>query len=472
MLQSKKIKPNCWYRAIRYVSVGLHNPSPTTPARKDSQVMKSVVLLCVFATSALGHPARPKTVPTTRVTGESWLNHLHRAFEETSMGKTYRLGPSFDKGSQETHAQPPQLPADARRQALALRGSDLYRLNCWGCHGEFGLGAPPEINSVINPTRATSTQLVMKRMKGLGMDMSRADAAQLANESKAALLQRLHKGGTDMPAFPYLNDPEVDAIVNYLRLLAGIPGAEKQQGLVKESSLRVGEHVVKSTCHICHNAAGLNPDPQQVFDGAIPPLNTLTTRVSLPEFEQKIRSGAPIMMGTPPSLLRGRMPVFNYLREDEVADAYLYLTLYPPDWGVPDPPLPAIRQKQAASDIVPAEFSVQPRNVARRSDDLNMILLPVTAALLITGGLWFTFSEIKRLTVISERRKLLANGHGSVVRDASRFEKLPLEPSPSNSTVPAEIADFVPDAAFEPEDYRTFESSWFSRWIEREDEAA
>ena len=44
--------------------------------------MKSVVLLCVFATSALGHPARPKTVPTTRVTGESWLNHLHRAFEE------------------------------------------------------------------------------------------------------------------------------------------------------------------------------------------------------------------------------------------------------------------------------------------------------------------------------------------------------------------------------------------------------
>ena len=229
---------------------------------------------------------------------------------------------------------------------------------------------------------------------------------------------------------------------------------------------------MKSTCHICHNAAGLNPDPQQVFDGTIPPLNTLTTRVSLPEFEQKIRSGAPIMMGTPPSLLRGRMPVFNYLREDEVADAYLYLTLYPPDWGVPDPPLPAIRQKQAASDIVPAEFSVQPPNVARRSDDLNMILLPVTAALLITGGLWFTFSEIKRLTAISERRKLLANGHGSVVRDASRFEKLPLEPSPSNSTVPAEIADFVPDAAFEREDYRTFERSWFSRWIEREDEAA
>ncbi|MFL6306308.1 MAG: c-type cytochrome [Candidatus Sulfotelmatobacter sp.] len=436
--------------------------------------MKSVVLLCVFATSALGHPARPKTVPTTRVTGESWLNHLHRAFEVTSMGKTYRLGPSFDKVSEETHAQAPQLPADARRQALALRGSDLYRLNCWGCHGEFGLGAPPEINSVINPTKATSTQLVMKRMKGLGMDMSRADAAQLANESKAALLQRLHKGGTDMPAFPYLNEAEVDAIVNYLRLLAGIPGAEKQQAVVNESSVRVGEHVVKSTCHICHNAAGLNPDPQQVFDGTIPPLNTLTTRVSLPEFEQKIRSGAPIMMGTPPSPLRGRMPVFNYLRQDEVADAYLYLTLYPPDWGVPDPPLPAIRQKQPASDIVPAEFSVEPPNVVSRSDarDLNIILLPVTAALLITGGLWFTFSEIRRLTAISDRRKTLVLGRVSAVQGASSLQEMPLEPSPSNSTAAAEIADFVPDAAFEREDYRTFESSWFSRLIEREDKAA
>jgi mono/diheme cytochrome c family protein len=436
--------------------------------------MKSVVLLCVFATSALGHPARPKTVPTTRVTGESWLNHLHRAFEVTSMGKTYRLGPSSDKVSEETHAQAPQVPADARRQALALRGSDLYRLNCWGCHGEFGLGAPPEINSVINPTRATSTQLVMKRMKGLGMDMSRTDAAQLANESKTALLQRLHKGGTDMPAFPYLNDPEIDAIVNYLRLLAGIPGAEKQQAVVKESSVRVGEHVVKSTCHICHNAAGPNPDPQQVFDGTIPPLNTLTTRVSLPEFEQKIRSGAPIMMGTPPSPLRGRMPVFNYLRQDEVADAYLYLTLYPPDWGVPDPPSPAIPQKQAASDMAAAEFTIEPANVVPRSDarDLNIILLPVTAALLITGGLWFTFSEIRRLTAISDRRKTLVLGRVSAVQDASSLEEMPLEPSPSNSTAAAEIADFVTDAAFEREDYRTLESSWFSRLIEREDKAA
>jgi hypothetical protein len=32
------------------------------------------------------------------------------------------------------------------------------------------------------------------------------------------------------------------------------------------------------------------------------------------------------------------MPVFYYLSEDEVADAYLYLTFYPPyHWAVADP---------------------------------------------------------------------------------------------------------------------------------------
>ena len=56
-------------------------------------------------------------------------------------------------------------------------------------------------------------------MKTIGMDMSRADAAELANQSKAALLQRLHKGGTDMPPFPHLSEPEVRAILSYLKQL-------------------------------------------------------------------------------------------------------------------------------------------------------------------------------------------------------------------------------------------------------------
>jgi mono/diheme cytochrome c family protein len=163
----------------------------------------------------------------------------------------------------------------------------------------------------------------------MGNIRSRADAAVLAKQANDALLQRCHKGGQDMPAFPHLSDAEIRSLVAYLKLLAGVPGAEREQVAVTESPVRVGEHIVKSTCHICHSAAGPNPTPEEILEGAIPPLNTLTTRTSLPEFVRKVSGGAPIVMGSPPLPFRGTMPVFDYLSEDEAADAYMYLTLYP-----------------------------------------------------------------------------------------------------------------------------------------------
>jgi hypothetical protein len=79
----------------------------------------------------------------------------------------------------------------------------------------------------------------------------------------------------------------------------------------------------------------VNPNPQQVLDGAIPPLRTLTRRMNLAEFVRKVTHGAPIVMGMAPfsyqDSYRGRMPVFVYLTEEEAADAYLYLTAYPPN---------------------------------------------------------------------------------------------------------------------------------------------
>jgi mono/diheme cytochrome c family protein len=151
----------------------------------------------------------------------------------------------------------------------------------------------------------------------------------MANESRIILLQRLHKGGESMPP-PSLSEPEIRSLIAYLEQLSDVPGAEKNQISVKVSSYRVGEHIVKSTCHVCHSATGPNPDPQQIMEGAIPPLSSLTTRTSLPGFVRKVTSGATIIMGTPPTPYRGRMPVFLYLSEDEAADAYMYLAVYPP----------------------------------------------------------------------------------------------------------------------------------------------
>ena len=151
-----------------------------------------------------GLPAQNPAV--TDVEGESWLNHLARSFNETSMGKTGRLGPAPTATSEDSTLSESELRLLLAPNTVTLHGDDLYRLNCQGCHGESGLGAPPEINSIINPVRATSVALVMERMKKVGMDVSPANAAEMAQQSRKALLLRLHKGGEDMPPFLHLSE--------------------------------------------------------------------------------------------------------------------------------------------------------------------------------------------------------------------------------------------------------------------------
>jgi mono/diheme cytochrome c family protein len=298
----------------------------------------------------------------TPVAGESWLKHLHRAFDETSMGKTWHLGPPPVTGpmiGKETSAHPSEITL-AATHTRSVYGSDLYRFNCRACHGDSGAGAPPEIGSLIDPVKSTSVALIRKRMKKSALDISPAEAEQLAQQSEAALLERLHSGGQDMPPFPQLGEAEISSLITYLKQLAGLPGTARKRIAVEESQFRIGEHIVKSTCHICHSAAGPNPSPEQLLEGYIPPLETLTRRTTQVEFVRKVTRGAPIMMGTPALLCRGRMPVFYYLTEEEVADAYLYLTFYPPyQWAVPD----------SATSVIARDLPQNvPRNVSQKKN--------------------------------------------------------------------------------------------------------
>lgn len=296
--------------------------------------LKGLATIFILASSLSGQTIGTKDAAVTPVAGESWLKHLHRSFDETSMGRTWDVGPSAPMAGQESPRWQPELTRGFATNFVTLHGADLYRLNCQGCHGASGAGTPPEINSVINPVRATSVAVIMERTKKTGQEMSRADAAALAKQASVLLLDRFHKGGQNMPPFPQLSEAEIRAIVAYLEQLSEVPGAEKNQIAIAEPPYRVGEHIVKSTCHICHSAAGPGPTPEQLLQGAIPPLNTLTARTNLPDFIRKVTYGAPVIMGALPfsyrDSYRGRMPVFRYLSEDEAADAYLYLTLYPP----------------------------------------------------------------------------------------------------------------------------------------------
>jgi len=304
------------------------------PLTRRSLRLKIFAVLFLLASSLSAQTVGTKDTQVTPVEGQSWIKHLHRSFDGTSMGKTWVLGPAPSEPGEDPPTWVPQLSPGFAVQTATLHGSDLYRLNCQGCHGASGLGAPPEINSVIDPVRATSVTVILERAKKTGQDMSRADAAALARESRVALLDRLHKGGESMPAFPHLNDLEIRSLLAYLEQLSGVPGTESHQIAVQESPFRVGEHIVKSTCHICHSAAGPNPEPEDLMEGVIPPLSSLTTRASMVDFIKKVTNGSTVLMGGPPlsvrDYYRGRMPVFRYLTQDEAADAYLYLSLYPP----------------------------------------------------------------------------------------------------------------------------------------------
>lgn len=381
--------------------------------------MKILAAICalLFSASMFGQAAIRQDTASTAVTGESWLHHLHRSFDETSMGKTFRLGPPDPA----TDLAAPRLRSSSMG-ARTLHGSDLYRLNCQGCHGESGLGAPPEIGSVIDPVRATSTALVAERMKKVGMVMSRQQTAELVSQSREALLKRLHQGGQDMPSFHYLSEAEIRSLVAYLKQLAGVPGAEKEQVAIQESHDRIGELIVKSTCHTCHGATGLNPTSAELFEGAIPPLSVLPVRVNRAQLARKVTSGAPVIMGGPSSVYRGRMPVFSYLSEDEAADIYKYLTRYPPvelasvnqgaetsrpdanDWPAdPSAARATAPQTAASQDRVPREPA---ESVAL------WIGVGLYAAVLLGLMCWITWRELGRLAVESHVRRARCPGLG------------------------------------------------------------
>lgn len=370
-------------------------------------------MLFVLVSSLLGQTVGTKGSPVTVVAGESWLNHLHRAFDETSMGKTGRLGPPAPMpGEAAPRWQLGSSPGPAS-QTETLHGSDLYRLNCRGCHGESGLGAPPEINSVIDPVRASSVGAVMERMKTAGMNMSRADATKLALEAKIALLRRLHNGGQDMPPFHHLTGEEVRSLIAYLKQLAGLPGAKREQVAVKESPVRVGEHIVKSTCHICHSSSGPNPSAAQLSEGAIPPLNTLTSRLSEPEFVRKVTRGVPIIMGAPALPYRGRMPVFYYLSENEVADVYRYLQFYPPQEDRPAAEVDPSPKASMVSDV--EQLAARRYSEGTDTEIVASVIAGLFVTMLLVGGFGFTVCEFMRLSAVTEGPSLAARN--LVVKD-------------------------------------------------------
>jgi mono/diheme cytochrome c family protein len=264
----------------------------------------------------------------TPVAGPSWLNHLGIRYGDTSLG---RGAGRYGAGPNEPAPERKPIVLQVERSAV-LTGADLYRLNCQACHRAEGTGAPPEVRSVLPVVQGSSYEMMRRKLRFEGRVDAGTAARQEANQAKRDLYKRIQHGGQKMPPRAHLQESDIDMLYAYLTRLAGTPPVQPQVRKTM-SWERLGENVVKGTCHICHDAVGPRPTGQALLQGAIPPLTTLLADKSVVDFVNKVRSGAPTIMGDLPFHYRGRMPVFYYLTDQEVAAAYVFLTTYPPQAG-------------------------------------------------------------------------------------------------------------------------------------------
>lgn len=219
-------------------------------------------------------------------------------------------------------------PSEVKRlmsEQFFLAGIDLFRLDCRSCHGPNGNGAPPEINSLIGPFQGTSPALLEERMKKLGRPIGEDLAKQLAAQAEENIRQRLQKGGKKMPPFRHLDREEVNALLKYLKAHVGAPESQGKEILVMQSVSRVGEHLVKGTCRICHDATGPGVGRMGMMRGTIPSLASFPWEQSMQSVVWQVELGSRMMM-----MGGQRMPAYPYITAEEAAATYLYLLQYPP----------------------------------------------------------------------------------------------------------------------------------------------
>ena len=262
----------------------------------------------------------------TAVTGPSWLKHLGLSYRASSLGRgSGQYGPNPNE-----QTPPHEVLALPAGRSVEVTGADLYRQNCQACHTAQGTGTPPDVRSLLPMVQGSSIQLMQQKLRYDGHGGDVAAARKQAIQTKHDLYTRIRQGGEKMPARAHLDAADIDMLYAYLTKLANTPEAKPltQRTVSWE---RLGENVVKGTCHICHDAVGPRPTAQALMNGAIPPLSALRADKSVVDFVNKVRSGAATTMGDLPFHYRGRMPVFFYLKGYEIAAAYLFLNDFPPE---------------------------------------------------------------------------------------------------------------------------------------------
>jgi mono/diheme cytochrome c family protein len=285
-----------------------------------------------FVGAQQAKPAAPAVPPQARtntgtnavtpVEGPSTLNRLGLTIEQTSIGSA-----SWVKGNVPATG----AVAAPSTRARTLTGADIFRVSCQPCHTADGSGALPEVHSIVYPVQSASVTWLTDNARATGRTVEAAQIRRQAVEAEAALRKRLRTGGHNMPSFAHLSNDEINVLRPYLNQLAGVRGVSSRQRQIVEPSARVGELIVKGTCHICHDATNTTNAPATARNGVIPSLATIAAQKTQAQITQKLREGTlvPLHAGGPPER-QGRMPVLGYLSDADIAAAYSYLIAYPP----------------------------------------------------------------------------------------------------------------------------------------------
>ena len=295
---------------------GVSQPGPVTPVRGPSVIARHGL---APDTTRLGQTGGSGPPPETARTEPPLASEIGRGWRSPMGAALERFFSLFREDRTDAAA--------ALDESFGLTGADLYRLNCRSCHGPAGAGTPPEIPSYVGPVQGTSAALIRRRLEARGGEVDDAFVRDLAADGEQTLRERVQKGGERMPAFPHLEGNEVDALIWYLKRQADVPEATGQPHEVTQSVARVGEHLVKGSCHVCHDATGPGGGRMMMMRGVIPSLASFAEQKSPDDLVRKVREGASGTMGM---MGAGRMPVYPYLTEEEILASYLYLFTYPP----------------------------------------------------------------------------------------------------------------------------------------------
>jgi mono/diheme cytochrome c family protein len=297
----------------------------------------ALVALCVQDAGGQER-ARPPVAPVTKPQGGSWLRILAITVDTTQIGHMGGAGtPAESEDAPEFHALVHRIVALAGTREAAARtslevaftagGADIYRLNCRSCHGPRGHGAAPEVASIVGVAGALSPAVIERNVVARTGRVRPDVAQQLAEQTERLVRERLRDGGKAMPPFRHLSEPEIEALLEYLKELGGAPAPTLRKMRTPESVARIGEHVVQGTCRICHDATGPGAGHMMMMAGRIPALASIPDEVSLEAVVHKVRHGWSEMTSMAHQM--SRMPIFSYISEEEVAAAYVYLAYYP-----------------------------------------------------------------------------------------------------------------------------------------------